>query len=616
LKIIVSLLLFLSFAAYSQQPGTSFVAGDISDTATCQLLLEQYDKAESAQRLKLLPVLQDICEQRLKYTSGNEQLKRYYLETLVFALNERSVACRDKGDIARSLEYLYRCLGINQQLGRKRAAAISCNNLGALYNDIGDVEKAEEFFTRSLNYFDPIANACERATIQSHLGFIHYKKKNVQKASDYYKQALSGFLACNDSVNIVSVYNGLGLIDLDRGHYSSALDYFEKSLRLSINNGDEKAMASALGNLGDYYFTRKDYSKALRYSGEALETGKRIGNVVRMRNASKVLYKVYRELKQYDRAVEMQDLYIRMKDSVQNENLRKEAQKKQLQYEFEKKALRLYEDQELQNALLAQERKYQWLVAIISAVVVLLLLSLLYLRYRYRKAREKQALLLRIKEAEIKAGQAQMNPHFIFNSLNSILEFVRTSQKEDAIHYLNKFSKLIRTVLESSHQRTILLSDEITLLTLYLELENMRFDSGFRFSFTIDEQLDPETAEIPAMILQPFVENAVLHGLQNREKISKKNGQPYTGAISISLEKKESYLHCSIRDNGIGREMAQQIKEQRTFGHFSIGMRITDERLRWLDAKNCKATYTDLKDEQGQAIGTIVEVLVPLTEQF
>ncbi len=211
-------------------------------------------------------------------------------------------------------------------------------------------------------------------------------------------------------------------------------------------------------------------------------------------------------------------------------------------------------------------------------------------------------------ELEQKALQLQMNPHFLFNSLNSIQAFVLSNDTDNAIRYLSKFSQLMRRTLANSRESMIPLRDEIQALSLYLEIEKLRFDDKFEFAIQLDPAIDDSYIEIPPMILQPYVENAIIHGLMHTTE---------KGLLHINISLEDENIICIIEDNGIGREKAAEIKKQSGIERKSRGMLITKERLEILNMYS-KDQYTvkiiDLKDTNGQAAGTRVEVRITYKE--
>lgn len=214
------------------------------------------------------------------------------------------------------------------------------------------------------------------------------------------------------------------------------------------------------------------------------------------------------------------------------------------------------------------------------------------------------------KEAQklkIKSLLNQMNPHFIFNALNSIKLFIINNDAKNAVFYLNKFSKLIRKILNASTHTENTVKEELETLDLYINIENIRFSKEINYSVHISENLNTENIVVPSLILQPFIENAIWHGLSSKQ--GDKN-------IRISLEKTlEGFLQIKIQDNGIGRSASSKLRQNRTLKRKSVGIDITKERLQNF-TKNLTnkftLTYIDLLDENKNALGTLVTLEIPL----
>jgi ligand-binding sensor domain-containing protein len=208
-------------------------------------------------------------------------------------------------------------------------------------------------------------------------------------------------------------------------------------------------------------------------------------------------------------------------------------------------------------------------------------------------------------QAETKALRAQMNPHFIFNSLNSINSFVIDQKHEIASDYLIKFSKLIRLILDNSRSEMISIEKELETLKLYVFLEAARFDNKFKCDYKIAADVNTNSIMIPPMLLQPFVENAIWHGLMQ------KSGE---GNILIEIKKQnEEFLSISITDDGIGREKAAEIKSK-SATHKSHGLKVTSQRIEMMNKLNstgARVNIFDLKDGDGKALGTKVELIIP-----
>ncbi|MCK4568789.1 MAG: histidine kinase [Bacteroidales bacterium] len=251
---------------------------------------------------------------------------------------------------------------------------------------------------------------------------------------------------------------------------------------------------------------------------------------------------------------------------------------------------------------------------ILGALIFALLWSFIYWRIRAIKKKhevEKKVLAIEKELFDIqqKALQLQMNPHFIFNSLNAIQSFVIANDTDKAIHYLSKFSQLMRMTLANSREASIPVKDELKAVMHYMDIERLRFDNKFDYKAEVDNNIDQEFMEIPPMIIQPFVENAIIHGLVN---------SPEPGHILLSLKLQENFIFCTIEDNGIGRKKAQEIRDESGIKRKSRGMLITRERLEILNKQNKEkfaVKVIDLHDKSGKPSGTRVEINILYFEE-
>jgi PAS domain S-box-containing protein len=207
----------------------------------------------------------------------------------------------------------------------------------------------------------------------------------------------------------------------------------------------------------------------------------------------------------------------------------------------------------------------------------------------------------KIGEFKLMALRSVMNPHFIFNALNSIQYFIAQNDRRNAISYLSTFSKLIRSILNNSVHNKIKLAEELEQIKYYIELELVRFDNKFDFVLDIDPELDVESINIPSLLIQPYVENAILHGLYNKND---------RGALKISVYEKEDSVLFEIEDDGVGREMAMKIRQQNFPKHKSMGTALTEERLKLINAQDVVSfEIVDLMKD-GQPAGTKVKIWV------
>jgi sensor histidine kinase YesM len=206
----------------------------------------------------------------------------------------------------------------------------------------------------------------------------------------------------------------------------------------------------------------------------------------------------------------------------------------------------------------------------------------------------------------MQALRAQMNPHFIFNSLNSINRFILKNDRVQASDYLTKFSRLIRLILQNSQLSLIPLSTELEGLALYIALESVRFDHRFMYSVHVSPSIETSELRIPPLLIQPYVENAIWHGLMHREE---------GGILEIDISDNNSFLQIRIADNGIGRELAAALASKSATRHKSLGLRITADRIATLNAEDrleSTVNIVDLVHHDGGPAGTEVVIKIPM----
>lgn len=246
------------------------------------------------------------------------------------------------------------------------------------------------------------------------------------------------------------------------------------------------------------------------------------------------------------------------------------------------------------------QTRWFWFTIVGSVIAIGLFFYLRSVISKKQKEKEKAIHEKELVELEAKALRAQMNPHFVFNSLNSIKSLINKNENETAANYLTTFSKLIRSLFQNSDKREVSLKEEIETSQLYTQLEKMRFGDKVEFVFNIDETIDLKDFKVPALIFQPFIENAIWHGLMPKET---------GGRVTISIKRSNGDIQCIIDDNGIGREQSTKLRPQYETTHQSKGIGLTQSRLeldKLLNEREDAITIQDKKDEYGQPLGTKV----------
>jgi sensor histidine kinase YesM len=313
-----------------------------------------------------------------------------------------------------------------------------------------------------------------------------------------------------------------------------------------------------------------------------------------------------------------------MQADLQNEQLEKQQKEKQLSLTQKEKQLQAAQVKALtqEQAISQLNRQRQWIFTI-GGFALLVFASLFFLhRSRLRSVQLQSQLIkekaeLEQKESEFQrkvadisltALRSQMNPHFIFNCLNSIKLYTIQNETTAASEYLTKFSKLIRLVLENSRNERITLTSELKALELYIEMEAMRFKEKLRYTITVADDVETDYIEIPPLLLQPYVENAIWHGLMHKEE---------GGHIEIAaaINEKASLLEITITDDGIGRAKAAEIKSKTATKHRSYGMKATSDRIALINhvyKAGANVAVHDLVDAEGHPAGTEVTIQIPI----
>jgi ligand-binding sensor domain-containing protein len=242
-----------------------------------------------------------------------------------------------------------------------------------------------------------------------------------------------------------------------------------------------------------------------------------------------------------------------------------------------------------------------------TVVIMVITLALAFTVYTIiNREKKKTAINKKISELKLQALQAQMNPHFIFNTINAIQFFINKKDNESAYFYLTKFSRLLRRTLENSEKLRISLAEELESLKLYLELQLLRYSNKFSYQIDIDPDIDIHFIEIPSMVLQPYIENAIQHGFSPKRK---------DGKLNISLKQKKNMLVCTIEDNGVGIKKSLSIAKEKDSDHTSSGMKLTEERLKIINTAHndhINVSIEDLTESDECKNGTRVILTIPV----
>lgn len=341
----------------------------------------------------------------------------------------------------------------------------------------------------------------------------------------------------------------------------------------------------------------------------ALRLAKQTGYLEGISNATHQLSAVYDELKNKDSSSAYYSLYRSAADSLFSENNKRNVIIQESEWQLKRKEI---ENSQLKGLAELQQKDLVVKNSLLLAALTIFILAIVIASFVYknndaRKKRTEASMKQKIAEVEMKVLRAQMNPHFIFNSLNSIENFMMQNEKRLGSDYLNKFTRLMRTILDSSLNDLIPVTKDMEALQLYIDLQQLRFNNKFTYNTFIDPQLINGDYKVPSLIIQPFVENAIEHGIAHSEKKD--------CILSVSAIIENNHIVYSIEDNGIGRQQATAYNFQNKKQHKSVGITITQDRIHIFNDTNKSVedvVITDLYGPGNTPAGTRVEVKIKL----
>lgn len=564
--------------------------------------------ADAYHVLGIIAFYQDDFPKALQNYSGSLALRKTIGDRKGIAASQNNMAIiyRAMGNYAEALKSHYASLKIEEENGDQQAAGLSYNNIGIVNELLEEYEEAIRNYEKAVNLAREAHDTQGMGNAYNNIGIVWKKQGKYDKALENYTLALELRKEVGYPKGIFESYNNIGTIYYTLGNYVEALKIHELSLAISTKANYELGMANSRLNTGLVYIKQKQFAKAEPLLKNALAYYQSIHYKQNIVEAYEALTALYCDRKDYKQAMDYLRLYVAQKDSLVNDNTKRELLQASMKYDYEKKEAVAKVEQEKKEAIQNEElqkRATQVKLYIALCILIVIVFVGIFLQMRNRRNTEKLRLENSLIDLEQKALRLQMNPHFIFNALNSIQGFITENNQASARKYLSKFARLMRLIMENSAKKTVSLQNEIDVLNDYLELTRLRFPEKFSFEIGVDEEIDATGCEIPPMLLQPFVENAVLHGLAAKES---------DGRIVIRFHKKQDMIECVIEDNGVGRKQAMANK---LHSHKSTGMLVTEERLKAFGEQNAVKTsleIIDLFDNFGNACGTRVILDIPM----
>ena len=506
------------------------------------------------------------------------------------------------GNYKKSLELQLKCLKLEEEIKDKLGQAIALEGIGGVYYVLNDFTKTLLWYIKALQLYQSIHKYDEASTVLLNIGLTYESMKDFKKGIEYTNQSIELATKINNKDVVANGYMNLGMLSEDVTNYNQALLYHKKAVTLLNEIGNEYRSTDALSYIAHIYFLQKEYQKSIDFYQQFLAKAKQMKMPQYERTALEGLSDCYAQLKNYEKAYSYHKQFSILQDTLLNKEKSKQLVEMQTKFETEKKESEnklLKQQNQIQTLQISKSRYYIIGVSIFSLFIIII--GLLIVR------QNKLNTLQRTTQLEQQLLRSQMNPHFIFNSLIAIQSFIYKKDPKEAGRYLSDFAQLMRMILENSRMEYISLDKEIKTLKHYLELQKLRFEDHFTYNIIVSEQIDIDAIAIPPMLAQPFIENAIEHGIKNLNN---------PGKITIQLTKLNNNIAFEITDNGIGIAKAMELNsEKQKFQSFAIT--ITDERLQLLNkgkVNKIKLAIEELKDNSNQILGTQVVFTVPIKE--
>ena len=525
------------------------------------------------------------------------------------ALYNKGLYYGSKGAYAEGLSFLLQALTIlNVQQDYGGQAAVS-NGVAVMHQYLRNRDRAISYYRKAVKALDRSDDddPALRSDLHYNIGTLHWRSKRNDSALYHLRIASSLYDQLEQKNSQILCYNAIGNVLLKQERGSEARQFIKQALDLIGPKGSIVLRAMQLRDLGRIEVSLKNQEAAEEKWKEALALFEHRSAKGFESGIHHLLAKLYKKQEQFQKAFQHMERYSVLRDSLYPEDSKKRIAELEGQYWSQKQQQALdlsRKNEELQQIATARaEAESGKYAAQRNALIIGLFLIIIFsvLIYRLNLQRKRSQLMQKVSEIELKAIRAQMNPHFMFNALSSVQLLINKNNLRSANSFLSKFARLMRMILENSEQQMIYLEEELAMLNLYMELEALRF----KFSYTVDvaPSIDSESIRIPSMVIQPFVENAIKHGIASKKE---------AGRIAIQLREADDCLLCTVEDNGIGRARSQAMKSP-TLEHKSMGMRLTGERLQLLekDVDKEQVKIEDLYDASSKAIGTRVVIRLP-----
>ena len=535
------------------------------------------------------------------------------------ALYQIALIYKVQGNTVSAIAKFKEAADLCEKVKDYKGLAANYRSVGDILADVSEYGEAKESYRKAITFAKKADDQWRVGVLLNDLAFINLHQGQPDKAIKYCDSALVKMKAINYKGGIANIMNTFVSCYLEKNDNEKAFEYAKKGLETAKQIENNELLQLTYNNLSKIELNRAHYSEALKYALNAEELIEKTNSTSYEKNTINNLAQIYKKLGKYKLANKMLERKANLDYKIFNDEIRSAVIKSSYQNKYEQQK----EIDDLQNQQkldLAEEQKQKTRLGLIAAAIIAGLIALfsIFIFNRLKLIRKQKKKLDNAYEqleeskknelavSNLKALQSQMNPHFIFNALNSVQDLVLLQDIRNSNKYLGKFSDLIRKILLSSKEQFITLEEEVEILSLYLDLEKLRFGEDFVIDLqcNVSEKQQDEIM-LPAMFIQPYIENAIKHGLFHKE--GKKE-------LMVHFNIKNNALECIIKDNGIGQKKAAEFKQKRLHLHTGFSTEAINERIRLLNQTSDQKIELEVEDlfENEIAVGTKITLHFPI----
>lgn len=484
-----------------------------------------------------------------------------YKKGLAAAIGNKGSFYNNIGSYSKALDLQYQCLRLNEEMGDKSAIATTLTNIFIVFHVQKDYKKALETGLEAYEIFDQLGDKDGVAIIGYNIALVYSEINQIDSSIYYLNQSEKLFSELNNSDGIADAYRCRGELLKKQNQFTKALSYVNKAMVLYDSIGQERKKIELYELISSLYYKMGKYEMSITKATDLLNEGRSQGVKQFEQDGAELLMQNYKAIGNYKKALKFSDLYHSLKNEILNETTLNEINRLKTEYDFERKELELESvTQQKQILKLELNRKNNTLIGVIILVLFISIITVFVIKQKRMVAHRKSI------ELNQKVFRTQMNPHFIFNALNSIQRIYVEGNIKKANNFMADFSQLMRKILENSRSNKITLSEEVETLRLYMDLEKLRSKEGFTYQIDIDESISLGM-KIAPLLLQPFVENSIWHGVLPLENEK--------GQINIKItDLDEDAIQVEIKDNGVGFNPKDLMDNKN-----SRGIAITKQRI-------------------------------------